>query len=158
MGSHRPHLRPLSKTHISWERRPQGSTAASCSAWDLGHIPSPTLGLGFLGAPTASAALGVPRGHLVVVLCCFAKDLYFRHGGIGELPRQLGSGLGWRICNPSPPASCPDFFMSQAWKGHFRQKEELVQTLKQVCDLGLGCVGAVARGEAGERGLDVEGL
>lgn len=34
------------------------------------------------------------------------------------------------------------------WEGHFRQKEQLVQTLKQ------RCVGEVARGEAGEK--DVE--
>lgn len=38
-----------------------------------------------------------PFGSSLVVLCFFAKDLYFWHKGIGELPPQLGGGLESRI-------------------------------------------------------------
>lgn len=48
------------------------------------------------GEPTANAAPW-HSVHLVVLLCFFAKDLYFWHEGIGELPPQLGSGLECRI-------------------------------------------------------------
>lgn len=65
--------------------------------------------------PRGTGAHSVPCVHSVVVLCCFAKDLYFRHGGIGELPTWQWLGTG--NLQYTPPTSCATFSCPKGGKG-----------------------------------------
>lgn len=123
-GAHCPLLPPLFKTHVSRERRLQAhSTAASCSAHDLGLLPFPLWASVSWGSrqpaqPRGSEAHSTACVHLVVVSCCSARELPFWLGIWGAAPcnSAVTWNVGFELLSPRPPA--PTFSHPQLRSHH----------------------------------------